>query len=94
MEFSRQEYWSGLPFPPQIEDLPDPGIEPMYPVSPALPSGFFTTKPPGMSYVNITISNQKSCRFRIEIAAKIQVKLWNGHTEERMVKGLWFCLFT
>ena len=27
MEFSRQEYWSGLPFPPP-GDLPDPGIEP------------------------------------------------------------------
>ena len=27
-EFSRQEYWSGLPFPPP-EDLPDPGIEPV-----------------------------------------------------------------
>ena len=26
MEFSRQEYWSGLPFP--SPDLPDPGIEP------------------------------------------------------------------
>ena len=26
MEFSRQEYWSGLPFPPP-EDLPNPGIE-------------------------------------------------------------------
>ena len=29
MEFSRQEYWSGLPFPPG--DLPDPGIEPRSP---------------------------------------------------------------
>ena len=29
MEFSRQEYWSGLPFPTP-EDLPDPGIEPDY----------------------------------------------------------------
>ena len=28
MEFSRQEYWSGLPFPPP-GDLPDPGIEPV-----------------------------------------------------------------
>ena len=37
MEFSRQEYWSGLPFPPP-EDIPDPGIEPM---SPALTGGFF-----------------------------------------------------
>ena len=27
MEFSRQEYWNGLPFP-SPEDLPDPGIEP------------------------------------------------------------------
>ena len=27
MEFSRQEYWSGLPFPP-LRDLPNPGIEP------------------------------------------------------------------
>ena len=27
MEFSRQEYWSGLPFPP-LGDLPYPGIEP------------------------------------------------------------------
>jgi len=40
--FPRQEYWSGLPFPPP-EDLPDPGIEP---VSPALTSRFFTTEPP------------------------------------------------
>ena len=35
MEFYRQESWSGLPFPPP-GDLPDPGIEPMSPVSPAL----------------------------------------------------------
>ena len=39
MEFSRQEYWSGLPFPPS-RDLPDPGIKP---ASPALAGGFFTT---------------------------------------------------
>jgi len=30
MGFSRQEYWSGLPFPPP-GDLPDPGIEPRSP---------------------------------------------------------------
>ena len=46
MGFSRQEYWSGLPFPP-LGDLPDPGIEPMSPVSPALAGDFFTTEPPG-----------------------------------------------
>ena len=37
MEFSRQEYWNGLPFP-SPEDLPDPGIEP---TSPILAGGFF-----------------------------------------------------
>ena len=38
MEFSRQEYWSGVAFP-SPGDLPDPEIEP---VSPALAGGFFT----------------------------------------------------
>ena len=40
IEFCRQEYWSGLPFPPP-GDLPDPGIEP---ASPALAGGFFPTE--------------------------------------------------
>ena len=35
VEFSRQEHWSGLPFPPP-GDRPDPGIEPQSPASPAL----------------------------------------------------------
>ena len=42
MGFCRQEYWSGLPFP-FPGDLPDPGIEPESPTSPALAGGFFTT---------------------------------------------------
>ena len=46
MGFSRQEYWSGLPFPPP-GDLPHPGIEPMSLVSLALAGGFFTTVPQG-----------------------------------------------
>ena len=46
MEFSKQQYWSGLPFPTP-GDRPDPGIEPTTSVSPALPGGFFTTEPPG-----------------------------------------------
>ena len=40
--FSRQEYWSGLPFPPP-GDLPDPGIEPQYLTSLTLAGKFFTT---------------------------------------------------
>ena len=42
MRFSRQECWSGLPCPPP-GDLPNPGIEPMTLMSPALTDGFFTT---------------------------------------------------
>ena len=43
MEFSRQEYWSGLPFP-SPEDLPNLGIEPR---SPALQADFLLSEPPG-----------------------------------------------
>ena len=43
--FSRQEYWSGLPFP-SPGDLPSPAIEPASLESPALTGGFFTTEPP------------------------------------------------
>ena len=43
MEFSRHEYWSGLPFP-SPEDLPDPGIEPG---SPTLQAEALPSEPPG-----------------------------------------------
>jgi len=42
MGFSRQEYWSRLPCPP-AEDLLNPEIKPVSPVSPALAGRFFTT---------------------------------------------------
>ena len=43
MRFSRQECWSGLPFP-SPGDLPDPGIEPG---SPALQADALSSGPPG-----------------------------------------------
>ena len=43
MEFSRQEYWSGLPFPSQ-GDLPEPGLKPG---SPALLAGSLPSELPG-----------------------------------------------
>ena len=52
MEFSRQEYWSWLPFP-SPRNLPDPGVEP---VSPALQADFFTTEPPVLPISNLSIS--------------------------------------
>jgi len=41
MELSREEYWSGLPFPPP-EDLPDPEINPASLMSPKPAGRFFT----------------------------------------------------
>ena len=51
MEFSGQEYWSGLPFP-SPDDLPHPGIKAGYPVlqAVALPS-----EPPGKQYIWFTL---------------------------------------
>ena len=42
MGFSKLGYWSGLPCPPP-GDLPDPGTEPTYLMSPSLSGSFFTT---------------------------------------------------
>ena len=63
MGFSRQEYWSGLPFP-SPEDLPSPGIEP---VSPALQTnGTLPSEPPGKPrYTNYySINNNKKKGLR------------------------------
>ena len=54
MEFSRQEYWSGLPFP-SPGDLANPGIEP---ASPALQADVLPSKPPGEPQ-----ASNKSCLY-------------------------------
>ena len=59
MEFSKQERWSGLPFPPP-GDASNQGIEPMSPVAPELTGGFFTTEPPGKSLKIVLYLNLKS----------------------------------
>ena len=48
MEFSRQEYWSELPFPSPGKLL-NPGVELVSLMSPAIAGGFFTTEQPGKS---------------------------------------------
>ena len=54
MGFSRQEYWSGLPFP-SPGDLSDPGIKPR---SPALQADALPSEPPGKPLTkNITNAN-------------------------------------
>ena len=50
MEFSRQEYWTGLPFSPP-GDLPDPAMATASSVTPALAGRFFTTAPPGKPHL-------------------------------------------
>ena len=56
MGFSRQEYWSGLPFP-SPGDLPDPGIEPR---SPALETDALTSEPPGKFILQEDFENYQS----------------------------------
>ena len=51
MGFSRQEYWSGLPFP-SPEDLPNPGIEPR---SPELQADALTSEPPRKPLIFISL---------------------------------------
>ena len=52
MGFSRQGYWSGLPFP-SPRNLPDPGVEP---ASLVLAGRFFTPEPPGNRQVVVMVA--------------------------------------
>ena len=62
MEFSRQEYWSGLSFPPP-GDLPNPGIKLE---SPALAGSVFTTELPGkLRYIFHYISQRIKCAISV-----------------------------
>ena len=61
MGFSRQEYWSELPFP-SLGGLPDPGIEPVSLLFPGLAGGFFTTTTHGKLHLAVfktTVSKQR-----------------------------------
>ena len=60
--FSRQEYWSGLPFP-SPGDLPDPGMEP---ASPALAGIFLTIEPPGKPLVEGMLTLKRLLYLRKE----------------------------
>ena len=55
--FSRQESWVGLPFL-SLGDIPNPGIEAVSLVSPALAGGSFTSVPPGKPFLIIAILKQ------------------------------------
>ena len=81
MEFSRQEYWSWLPFPTP-GDLPGPMIEPLFPVSPALAGEFFTTELPGKPNTEGVVDNYgKICKDsswrEIDLVFNMFQELWH-----------------
>ena len=77
MGLSRQEYWSGLPFPPP-GDLPDPEIEPASPVSPALAGRIFTTVPPGKSWGSLNCFTLVFLRFCQETLSWLAVLMYRN----------------
>ena len=90
MGFSRQEYRSGLPFPPP-RDLPDPGIEPVSLVSPALAGRFFTTALPGKPQVYIKqLTNRIQCENREESQRKLGIKSSSGRGLGEEIQGQGF----
>ena len=83
IRFHRQEYWSGLPFPPPW-DLPNPGMEPMSLVSPALAGWFF------FKLINLWLAGSlmlcelfSSCRVGVSCGA------WASHCRGFFCCGAW-----
>ena len=82
MEFSRQEYWSELPFP-FPGDLPHPGIKPR---SPALQAASLLSKPPGKSFLShvcigaldIFLFQAEISYFRLPCFHNITTFIFNG----------------
>ena len=100
MAFSRQESGSGLPCPPP-QNLPDPGIEPLSLVSPALAGGFFTTsaKPKlwlPRAWGSLQGRNPVSTCFPPRVSALISSDLSRAFpfvlTQHCVLKGIYLCV--
>ena len=94
--FPKQEYWSRVPFAPP-GDLPNPGIEP---TSPALVGRFFTTMPPGKSYVLI-LDSKLNLIFALSQSSKAVINilkntLWKNSVQKtcRKTRPMENCLPT
>ena len=87
MEFSRQEYWSELPFPPP-GDLPNPGIKPASPASPELAGEFFTSRATGES----TLSTFKPPKYLYANSCRHCSRHWRwaavNNTAEKLLLSL------
>ena len=72
MRFSRQESWSGLPFP-SPRDLPAPGIKPVSPVPPALTGGFLC-----ISFLKINSYLLEADRHLVKITVSGKASPWRS----------------
>ena len=88
--FSRQEYWSGLPWPPP-GDLPHPGIKYTSPFSPALADRFFTTsttwEAPGLpekQHLFTASLKHAPSTLVLSCPTQCQIQSWTHH-EHQMV---------
>ena len=83
MEFSRQEYWSGLPFP-SPGDLPDPGIKPG---SPALQADSLPPELPGKQLLSNKMGKKQLLIHSVQV--------YQGHyvNEKSQSQKVLFCLF-
>ena len=88
--FSRQEYWSGLPCPP-AGDLPDPGIKPASPMSPAVAGSFFTTSSTSRQRLLSRSQGQRSGISFVVIQSFSWVRLlatpWTGASQAPLSTG-------
>ena len=75
MEFSKQEHWSGLPFPTR-GDLSNPGVKAASPESLALAGGFSTTVPPGKPHSNIGVGQKVHLYFSLISYRKPEQTVW------------------
>ena len=70
MGFSRQEYWSRLPFPP-AGDLHDPGIKPTFLASPALAGEFFTTNATWEAHPLVQTAERRCVIYKFMVIFKL-----------------------
>ena len=84
MGFSRQEYWSGLPFP-SPGDLPDPGIEPR---SPTLQADALISEPPGKPKLSCSLSRVRLFATPWTVAYQAPVSM--GFSRQECWSGLPF----
>ena len=86
MGFPRQEHWSGVLCPPPA-DLPDTGIDPKPPMSPASTGGFFTTRPSGKPVTYFTLPSETPLLF---VAALLY---WNSQVHALLTLSIYLFFF-